>query len=187
MTIPVKQRSDAAADQEAEKDFGQSHSVDALGEGTAEDWGWARGQRLAIGSLLFLLLIFLGIQYLRRPMRLDDPIAVEPGSFPELETAMDPNLAGAGELARIPHLGEKMAQAIVDYRELHRDEGGIAFQNLADLSRVHGIGKKALEGWRPYLRFPGDATQPAVGPHGLISPKIVTTEPDGGNPEGPER
>jgi competence ComEA-like helix-hairpin-helix protein len=145
-----------------------------------ESWGWTRPQRWALWGLLSLLLVFLTIQYVRRPYRLDEPIAVRPGADGPLELGIDPNTAQVAELACLPQLGEKLALAIVNYRDLHRDASGVAFENIEDLDRVPGIGKKTLENLRPYLMFPGDATRPAniPTPKGLTNPRvIVETQP----------
>ena len=47
---------------------------------------------------------------------------------------------------RLPGIGEKLAQRIVEYREQH---GG--FQSLEELKNVEGIGDKMLEKIKPYL------------------------------------
>lgn len=55
------------------------------------------------------------------------------------------NTADVYELQRLPGIGEKRAQAIVDYRE----ENG-PFQSVEDLTRVSGIGEGILAGLRDY-------------------------------------
>lgn len=47
---------------------------------------------------------------------------------------------------RLPGVGEKLAQRIVEYRDQH---GG--FQSLEELKNVEGIGDKTLEKIKPYL------------------------------------
>lgn len=57
------------------------------------------------------------------------------------------NTDGAGDLERLPGIGPKLAQAIVEDREKYGP-----FRKVDDLLRVSGIGEKTLEGLRDYAR-----------------------------------
>ncbi len=50
------------------------------------------------------------------------------------------NTADEFELRKLPGIGEKRAQAIIDYRKIHGD-----FEKPSDIMRVMGIGKKTYE------------------------------------------
>lgn len=63
-------------------------------------------------------------------------------------TLINVNTASAAELTKLPGVGEKKAQAILDYRT---SKG--AFRNLSDLGKVKGIGPKMLEKLRPLVSF----------------------------------
>ncbi|MNW33747.1 ComE operon protein 1 [compost metagenome] len=56
------------------------------------------------------------------------------------------NSAGLKELQNIPGIGEKKAQAILDYRNQHG-----AFSNVNDLTKVKGIGDKMLQKMKPHI------------------------------------
>ncbi|WP_339319314.1 ComEA family DNA-binding protein [Paenibacillus sp. FSL R10-2734] len=64
------------------------------------------------------------------------------------EGKINVNTAGAKELMDLPDIGEKKAQAIIDYRNR---EG--AFRSLSDLGKVKGIGPKMLEKLKPLVIF----------------------------------
>jgi len=73
------------------------------------------------------------------------PISTSYAQLPEVSKSMAPigavsiNSADAKMLAKLPGIGKKKAQAIVNYR----DENG-AFSSLEDLAKVKGIGKKVM-------------------------------------------
>lgn len=58
------------------------------------------------------------------------------------------NTAGIAELTGLPGIGEKKAQAIIDYRNEH----GL-FRSISDLEKVKGIGPKLLEKMKPSVSF----------------------------------
>ncbi|MCL2641708.1 MAG: helix-hairpin-helix domain-containing protein [Phycisphaerales bacterium] len=110
--------------------------------------------RIAFATLTSLLLMFLLIQYLRRPIPFDER-SITQSPF-TLSTRIDPNTASLPELTRIPHLAEGLAQKIIDYRttRLPQSPDGIIFRQPADLTRVPGLRQKTLELLLPYLEFP---------------------------------
>jgi competence protein ComEA len=63
----------------------------------------------------------------------------------DLKQPIDVNRASAEELQRLPRIGPKMAQRIIEARQK------APFQSIADLRRVSGIGPKTLERLRPYV------------------------------------
>jgi competence protein ComEA len=87
--------------------------------------------------------------------RTDDglPLNVEPfrrpGAKPkkgsELAEPIDVNKADAAELQKLPGIGPKMAERVMDSRRQK------PFQSIDDLRRVKGIGPKTLDKIRPYV------------------------------------
>ena len=69
-----------------------------------------------------------------------------------LETRINPNTAPAASLMRLPNIGPKRAQVIVEYR---RAVGGSksAFEKAEDLEKIKGIGPATVEGVRQWLYF----------------------------------
>jgi competence protein ComEA len=67
-----------------------------------------------------------------------------------LTASIDVNRATSQELQRLPGVGPKIAQRIVDER------AKAPFQSVDDLRRVSGIGPKILERLRPYVTVKRD-------------------------------
>lgn len=60
-------------------------------------------------------------------------------------TQVNINTASAEEIAKLPRVGLKMAERIVEYRTAHK-----SFKSLDELRNVKGVGAKVLEGLKPY-------------------------------------
>jgi hypothetical protein len=132
-------------------------------EPSREAWGWTRPQRMALGTLLLVLLVFLVVEVVRRPARLDDPLVVVHGQSIQLAAKIDPNTATLEDLSRVPHLGEKLSAAIIAWRDARKPltADGILFHRPEDLAHVPGVGRTLVAQVGPYLSFPDDATEPA--------------------------
>lgn len=65
----------------------------------------------------------------------------------QLAEKVDINMADADLLATVPGIGQKTADAIIQYRN---DNG--KFASVDDLLNIKGIGEKKLEKMKPYLK-----------------------------------
>jgi competence protein ComEA len=70
----------------------------------------------------------------------------------KLTGAVDINRASAEELQRLPGIGPKMAERILEERRK------LPFRSVEDLRRVHGIGPKTLERLRPHVTVDPEPT-----------------------------
>jgi competence ComEA-like helix-hairpin-helix protein len=75
---------------------------------------------------------------------------------PSLGEPIDINKATGEELRKLPRIGEKLSQAILDERTK------APFKSVDDLHRVHGIGQKTIDNLRPYIRV-GEPVRVASG------------------------
>ncbi len=69
-----------------------------------------------------------------------------------LETRINPNSAPAASLMRLPNIGPKRAQAIVEYRQAVGGPGP-TFEKAEDLAKIKGIGPATVAGARQWLFF----------------------------------
>jgi DNA uptake protein ComE-like DNA-binding protein len=113
--------------------------------------------------VLGALLVIFAIRLILNPTTIDERNGSSGSLADQLVDRIDPNTAAAPELAAIPTLGEKRAQAIVDYRQrfVADHPGRLAFTQFRDLEHVTGIGVAMSETMEPYLIFPAQSsTQP---------------------------
>jgi len=124
---------------------------------------WKPSHRRALIALLAVLLVCLSVKLAFNRARIPDPQPENGLRSNDLATQMDPNTASWEELAAIPRLGEKRAQAIVALRDqLLRDHPDrLPFSNPDDLRHVKGIGPSTVANLKPYLFF-APATRPAA-------------------------
>jgi competence ComEA-like helix-hairpin-helix protein len=59
---------------------------------------------------------------------------------------IDVNSADLEDLTAVPGIGPRLAERIIGQRELQG-----RFSGIEELERIHGIGKKKLAGWIPYI------------------------------------
>lgn len=76
------------------------------------------------------------------------PVAATAGDVQP--TQLDLNSAQLAQLEQLPGIGQKRAQAIIDYREAH---GG--FRSVSQLLQIKGIGRAMLRKLRPLVTVGG--------------------------------
>ena len=81
---------------------------------------------------------------------------------------IDPNIASAVELARLPRVGLALAKRIVSDRDSHG-----AYESIESLDRVAGIGPGLLKAIEPHLSLPRAGPQPAGLPAPDPSSRLV--------------
>jgi competence protein ComEA len=139
-----------------------------------------RGAQVALGAFLAVLLGLLAFRGYgdRLGARPTDPVAAA--------DLTDLNTADQKELAQVPGVGPKLAEAIVDHRLAHGP-----FKSLDELKNVRGVGPLTFEKVRGHFRVgltslprsaelppsPGPAAAPAPRPTPTASKKIQPGEP----------
>ena len=121
-----------------------------VGKGVGEFGTSARGAQVALGVFLAVLVGLLAFRGYgnRVGARPTEPAATD---------LTDLNSADAVELAQVPGVGPKMAEAIVDYRRLHGP-----FQSVDDLVKVRGVGPITFEKIRAQFRVASTAIPPST-------------------------
>ncbi len=111
---------------------------------------FTKQERIVLISLGSVLLFGSALHYsYQRNSRVRDFL-----SFTDSEKVyykINPNHATLEELLRVPYLGEKVAQQIIDYRE---QKG--PFADLEDIRWLKGVGPRKFEKIRKYLTLTAD-------------------------------
>ena len=69
-----------------------------------------------------------------------------------LKSKINPNIAEAASLMRLPRIGRTRAAAIVAYREENTGIGAV-FESVEDLEKIRGIGSKTANQMSEHLCF----------------------------------
>ena len=125
---------------------------------------WDARQRVVVTTLIFALLVYLGVRLATHRTFIANPQPAEGMRAAELADRLDPNTASVAEIGAIPNVGDKLAGAIVAYRESYAKDfpGRAAFREAKDLLRVKGVGFAKMEAMAAYLVFPPATAWAAV-------------------------
>lgn len=105
--------------------------------------------------ILVLLTLLFGIRYYSNKSYVGRQEVEDKEKVKEIEGKINPNTASWTSMARLPGIGEKLAQAIVDYRKEYwlEKKNKLCFNSCEDLEKVRGIGPVKCEQIRPYIKF----------------------------------
>ena len=95
---------------------------------------------IVVSIILGLCLVFSTVSFLFLNPRAASAAEVTTASKPGAVKLININTASAEELTSLKGIGEKTAQAIVEYREKNG-----AFKAIEDIKNVKGIGDKKFE------------------------------------------
>ncbi len=108
-------------------------------------WRLSNQHQLAIALLSAIAVVAVGLFYGLSAWQ-GDHSDIDQSQASPVTFRVDVNHAAVGELMAVPNVGPKMAQAIVDHRDLNGQ-----FESLEKLQEVPGIGSKKLEQLKLYL------------------------------------
>lgn len=117
---------------------------------------WSTSQRAVVLAILIGIFVYLSIRVAFQHTMIPNPQPIDGSRARELADHLDPNTATQAEFAAIPSIGDKLAGAIVEYRERYvtQHPGRVAFNEPKDLMHVRGVGQAKMETLREYLEFP---------------------------------
>jgi competence ComEA-like helix-hairpin-helix protein len=122
---------------------------------------WNRSQRAVILAFIVGMIVYLTIRLSIHRSTIPDPQPTEGSRAADLATRLDANTATQAELAAIPTIGDKLAAAIVEYRERYvaAHPGRVAFGKPEDLKQVRGVGQARMETLSEHLTFPAPSAE----------------------------
>jgi competence protein ComEA len=114
-----------------------------------------RSDRKVLGVLVFLFLILLIGRWIYLSGTGMEPIEIDRESGIQIQYQLEINQASWIEWVQLEGVGETLARKIVDYREKNGP-----FQEIEDLTKINGIGKKTLDKFRPWIRLDKSPVEP---------------------------
>ena len=127
------------------------------GQESRMDFTWRRSNLAAV--LVFLVAggALLTWKVAGQSVRAGEDIPVDSSRVAQWRDRIDPNTASYASMRRLPGLGQAKAQAIIAWRESHKDQ---PFEKAADLSRIRGFGTVLPRRVAPYLDLPSKTAAP---------------------------
>ena len=118
---------------------------------------WSGPQRAVLLVIAGGIFVYLAARVALQHTLIPNPQPAVGMRSRELADRLDPNSATQAELAAIPTIGDKLAGAIIEYRDRYvkAHPGKTAFIEAKDLQRVKGVGPAKMEALSAYLEFPG--------------------------------
>ena len=116
-------------------------------------------KQLTASNMLWVAILLIstccGHQYYKNTWCIDKKTKTNIENLKVIEDRINPNNASWASLARLPGIGETLAKAIVEYRQINEPENKKqkCFYRTEDLDNVKGIGPVKCAQMRPYLIF----------------------------------
>jgi competence protein ComEA len=131
----------------------QVHNAELKGkaEETRMDISWRSANLAAMLSLLIVASGILAWQSLQSTVNATEEIPINPARVAMGLDRIDPNTASYASLRRMPGMGPVKAQAIVNWREQHKD---FTFRKADDLRQIRGIGPVLSAKMAPHMDLP---------------------------------
>ncbi len=108
-----------------------------------------KNERLVISFLICVILLGIGVRHYRH-IRQEAVLNAEnlelDKIIKEKETPININTADFKDFIKLPGIGPKTAEKILEYRQLNNQ-----FWHIEDLKKIKGIGDKKLEKLRKYV------------------------------------
>ncbi len=116
----------------------------------AYDFSWNRPNLVGLMVICLVSASLLTYRGFSSRVKLGQRIAVDPQRVSAASELIDPNKATPASLRRLPGIGPKIANGILEYRRQHPDR---PFRRPDDLANVRNIGKVKVNAIRKYLEF----------------------------------
>jgi competence protein ComEA len=107
-----------------------------------------RGLCLAPIVILIVLSLLLSILFVQGSFKMNAP-----SDTVALQDKINPNIATAGSLTRLPGIGRAKADAIISYRNNNLQSSPKPFKQPSDLDKIPGIGPKIIGDISGHLSF----------------------------------
>ena len=123
---------------------------------------WTVPQRAVVLVFVIVMVLYLSVRLAIDRSYISNPPPPSGSLADQVVDRIDPNTATRGMLAALPNVGEKLAEAIVEYREqfAKKNPGRPVFTRTEDLRNVRGIGPAKVESLQNYLIFPAQLKNP---------------------------
>jgi hypothetical protein len=113
---------------------------------------WTPSQRVALLVMLSVIVGWLTFRLIHDRVTVPADLPPEGPRAGELLNQLDLNTADADSLSAVPHLGEKKAHDIVEFRDTYfQQHGRSPFDRVEDVLQIKGIGVGTVMQIKPFV------------------------------------